>query len=144
MRAHTRNESRRPVATTAWLVTLAAVVAIGAAIAAGRANAAAHKPPHPAKETKLKKPKLDHGVLTVKGSDADDRIALRLQAGRPDILEIDAGDDGSADFTFDRADVASIAVDARGGEDPSASTRATGSSPTPSRRRSRAARGTTR
>jgi Ca2+-binding RTX toxin-like protein len=94
-----------------------AIIAMGAAIAAGRANAAPHKPPHPDKAAKLKKPKLDHGMLTIKGSDGADRIALRLQAGQPGILQIDAGDDGSADFTFDRADIASIAVDARGGDD---------------------------
>ena len=39
-------------------------------------------------------------------------------AGRqPGVLQVDVGDDGSADFSFARADVATIAVDARHGDD---------------------------
>ena len=48
-------------------------------------------------------PKLEHGVLTVDGLSGDDRIVLRLKAGDPDVLEVDADGDGSADFSFDRA-----------------------------------------
>jgi Ca2+-binding RTX toxin-like protein len=63
------------------------------------------------------RPKLRHGTLIVKGSRAGDRIALRLQAGRPDLLQVDVGDDGSAEFTVQRSRVARIAVDGRGGDD---------------------------
>jgi hypothetical protein len=38
------------------------------------------------------------------------KIALRLQAGQPSILQVDVADDGSADFQFERADVARIGV----------------------------------
>ena len=48
---------------------------------------------------------------------ASDKIALRLKAGRPDVLQIDVGDDGSADFSVKRRFVARIAVDARAGDD---------------------------
>jgi len=61
--------------------------------------------------------KLKHGLLTIEGTDASDRIALRLKAGRPDILQVDVGDDGSADFSFKRKHIRRIAVDARAGDD---------------------------
>ena len=53
----------------------------------------------------------ENGVLTVTGTNASDNIALRLQAGRPGTLQVDLGDDGSADFSFARAAVAKIALD---------------------------------
>ncbi len=56
-------------------------------------------------------------MLTIKGTDANDKIALRLQAGQPGILQVDVGDDGSADFSFGRDRIAKIAVDARAGDD---------------------------
>ena len=57
------------------------------------------------------------GLLTVVGTDASDKIALRLQSGQPGILQVDVGDDGSADFSFARNRVATIAVDAAAGDD---------------------------
>ena len=60
---------------------------------------------------------LEHGVLVVKGSKASDKITLRLEAGQPGTLQVDVGDDGSAEFGFKRADIASIAVDGRRGDD---------------------------
>ena len=61
--------------------------------------------------------KLRHGLLTIKGTRADDAIALRLKAGDPGTLQVDVGDDGSADFSFTRANVAQILVRARAGND---------------------------
>ena len=61
--------------------------------------------------------RLSHGQLTVEGTDASDRIALRLKAGHPGILQVDVGDDGSADSSFKRKHVARIALDARAGDD---------------------------
>src|SRR5207247_9782644 len=61
--------------------------------------------------------KLRHGLLTIKGTEASDKVALRLKAGRPDILQVDVGDDGSADFSFKRKHIREIAVDARAGDD---------------------------
>jgi Ca2+-binding RTX toxin-like protein len=77
---------------------------------AGRGNAA---PP----TSQFKEPKLKHGVLTVRGTHESDTVALRLQAGQPGVLEVDVGDDGSGDFSFDRASVTAIDVDARDGDD---------------------------
>ena len=60
---------------------------------------------------------LDNGTLLVRGTQADDKIALRLKAGDANVLEVDAGDDRSAEFSFARADVARIVVDGRAGDD---------------------------
>src|SRR5437764_2268709 len=113
--------SARPVWLSASAGTLAALVAGAAGIAAGPGNAApvrhATKASHAHKADKFKHPKLRHGVLTIEGTEASDRIALRLQAGEAGVLQVDVGDDGSADFSFQRADIRSIAVDALGGDD---------------------------
>jgi Ca2+-binding RTX toxin-like protein len=55
--------------------------------------------------------------LSVAGTTADDRIALRLKSGDPNTLQVDFGDDGSAEFEFPRAKVAAIAVVAGPGND---------------------------
>jgi predicted lipoprotein with Yx(FWY)xxD motif/Ca2+-binding RTX toxin-like protein len=65
----------------------------------------------------FKRPKLRHRVLSVVGTAAADKIALRLKAGDPATLQVDVGDDGSADFSFKRAKIAKIVVDARAGND---------------------------
>jgi Ca2+-binding RTX toxin-like protein len=113
-------ESRttRPV----WLAASAAVVAaalFGAAgIAAGQGNAApAIKASYPHEKAKFKHPQLKHGLLKIKGTKASDKIALRLQAGEPGTLQVDVGDDGTADFSFDRSEITKIAVDAGAGND---------------------------
>jgi Ca2+-binding RTX toxin-like protein len=83
-------------------VAVATLVACGAAAALGSGK------------DKVKDPKLKHGTLTADGTGADDTIALRLAAGRPDTLQVDVN--GSV-FSFKRADVANIVVDAAGGND---------------------------
>jgi RTX calcium-binding nonapeptide repeat (4 copies) len=62
-------------------------------------------------------PRLEQGELRLDGTNAGDRLALRLQSGNPAILQVDVGDDGSADFSFARADVARISVDSGNGDD---------------------------
>jgi len=116
-----RLKESRPVWLSASAVTLAAVVAGAAGIAAGPGNAAsvrhAARASHAHNTDRFKHPKLKHGELTIEGTEAADKIALRLQAGDPGVLQVDVGDDGSADFNFERARVASIAVDAAEGND---------------------------
>ncbi len=118
-------ESRtgRPVLLAALAVVVTAIL-FGAAGIAAEGNAAAaikaskaSKASYPHKKTKFKHPKLKHGELTINGTKASDKIALRLQAGNPGILQVDVGDDGSADFSFKRKHVAKIALDARAGDD---------------------------
>jgi hypothetical protein len=112
-------ESRtvRPVSLAASAIAVAAL----AGIVAGQGNAAppiqADKALYPPKVAKVKEPKLKYGVLTVRGTKASDKLALRLQASEPGILQIDVGDDGSADFNFERSKIAKISVNARSGSD---------------------------
>ena len=48
--------------------------------------------------------------MTIEGTNGNDRIALRLQAGRPDVLQVDVGNDGSPDFSFRRAETRNAPV----------------------------------
>ena len=100
-------------------VRLVVAAAVIAAIAAGAGNAAGFgrtdKPPYP--NATFKHPKLVHGVLTIKGTKASDKITLRLKAGDPGVVEVDVGDDGVPDFSFPRASVTRIAVTAGKGSD---------------------------
>jgi hypothetical protein len=57
---------------------------------------------------------IERGTLRVQGGDHGDAIALRLKAGDPGRIQVDVGDDGSADFSFARGDVSAIKV--RGGD----------------------------
>src|SRR4029077_2556105 len=116
-------ESRtaRPVWLSVWAAVVVAALFGAAGIAAAQGNASpdvkAHKASHRLENSKFKHPKLKHGELTIVGTEASDKIALRLQSGQPGVLQVDVGDDGSADFSFARERVATIAVDAAGGND---------------------------
>jgi Ca2+-binding RTX toxin-like protein len=116
---HKGSRSPRPV----WLAALAlAAASVGAAgIVADQGNAApaiqADGAWHQHKKANLKHPKLKHGVLTIEGSAASDKIVVRLQAGNPGVLQVDVGDDGSADFSLERNKIAKIALDAQAGDD---------------------------
>jgi Ca2+-binding RTX toxin-like protein len=116
-------ESRtaRPVWLSAYAAAVLAAAAGAAGIVAGQGNAApavkAHKASHRVENPKFKHPKLKHGELMIAGTEASDKITLRLQAGQPNVLQVDVGDDGSADFSFARERVARIAVDAGAGDD---------------------------
>jgi Ca2+-binding RTX toxin-like protein len=104
-----------------WLATGVATAAVVAGIVAGPGSATppvhANYGPYPPKAAKFKAPKLKEGTLTVNGTKRSDKITLRLQAGDPGILQVDVGDDGSADFSFERSKIAKIVVKARAGAD---------------------------
>jgi Ca2+-binding RTX toxin-like protein len=113
-------ESRtaRPVWLSMWAAVVLAALFGAAGIVAGQGNAApAVKTSAAHRMDKFKRPKLKHGELTIVGTEASDKIALRLQSGQPGVLQVDVGDDGSADFSFARERVATIAVDAAAGDD---------------------------
>jgi Ca2+-binding RTX toxin-like protein len=57
------------------------------------------------------------GTLQVTGNGSSDKLALRLQAGVPTVLEVDVGDNGTADASFDRSLFTGISVSAGGGND---------------------------
>jgi Ca2+-binding RTX toxin-like protein len=101
-----RSYVARPTRLVAAAAGLAIAVAVGAGIAAAQANAAQPVRAH-----------LRHDLLAVEGTKASDKIALRLAAGDPGFLQVDVGDDGKPDFSFERAKIAAIAVDARAGDD---------------------------
>jgi len=104
-----------------WFALATVIVAAAAGIAVEAGNAApalqAGKAPYPPRAAKFQHPKLRQGVLTIRGTKASDKIALRLQAGRSDVLQVDVGDDGSPDFSFARGAIAKIVVKARAGDD---------------------------
>jgi len=56
-------------------------------------------------------------TLTVRGSAAGERLALRLAPGASGTLQVDFGDDGTADASFDRATFSQIRVTLRSGDD---------------------------
>jgi hypothetical protein len=60
---------------------------------------------------------LQDGTLRISGSPLAERLALRLSALSGALLEVDFGDDGSADFTFDVATFRAIDVAAGNGDD---------------------------
>ena len=61
--------------------------------------------------------RVNNDTLTLTGNGASDQLALRLQAGVPTTLQVDVGDNGSADLSFDRAAFDRIIVNAGGGND---------------------------
>jgi Ca2+-binding RTX toxin-like protein len=61
--------------------------------------------------------RLEHHALHVDGTRRNDAIALRLAAASPNVLQVDVGDNGSADFTFPRLAIQSISIETRGGND---------------------------
>jgi hemolysin type calcium-binding protein len=108
--------------------TFLAVSALVAAAALGgtAGPAAAHGPAHHKygkawqqrrHEAGLELARLYDGLLTVEGTNAGDRLALRLQAGNPANLQVDLGDDGSAEFSIPRAEVKRLSVDGGNGDD---------------------------
>jgi hypothetical protein len=97
----------------------AAVAVVGAAAAQGKAAPAlrAGKASQTRHATGFERPRLHARTLFIAGTEGSDKIALRLQTGRPDVLQVDVGDDGTADFSFHRQSIAAIVVDAGGGDD---------------------------
>ena len=60
---------------------------------------------------------IKRGTLEVKSGDQDNAVALRLKAGDPTRVQVDAGDDGTDDFSFARSDVIAINVKTGDGDD---------------------------
>ncbi len=122
MRNYARSTGSRATrqAAAAMAIAVAAIAAGATGIVAGSGSAAAStagQARYLTQDAKFKHPQLVHGLLTIVGTRASDKITLRLKAGDPRILQVDVGDDGSADFRFKRAHIAKIIVKARGGDD---------------------------
>jgi Ca2+-binding RTX toxin-like protein len=56
-------------------------------------------------------------TLQITGNGASDKLSLRLQGTVPTVLEVDVGDNGTADASFDRSLFTGISVSAGGGND---------------------------
>jgi Ca2+-binding RTX toxin-like protein len=117
MRRKESRAVRSAVRALAVATGLIAAAGIGAAQGSAAPGLNAHSGSHLRSAPRFEHPKLKHGLLTIEGTDASDKVALRLQAGSPAVLQVDVGDDGSPDFRFGRAAIASIVVDARDGDD---------------------------
>jgi RTX calcium-binding nonapeptide repeat (4 copies) len=120
MKNHIRIKESHAALLAASAVAIAVVVAGAAGVAADSGNAAptaGSVKASQAKKVRFERPKLKHRVLTITGTKARDKIALRLRARKPGTLQVDVGNNGSADFSFKRNQVARIAVDARAGDD---------------------------
>src|SRR5262245_27514558 len=89
-------------------------LAAGAAAALGLAAVAMAQP---AGATQSPSASVADDTLTINGTNASDLLALRLQAGTPGVLGVDFGDDGTAEFSFDRATFSRIDVFLRAGDD---------------------------
>jgi hypothetical protein len=61
--------------------------------------------------------RVTDGTLQISGGPLAERIALRLGAADPNQLQVDLGDDGSAEFTFDLGTFRVIEVAAGNGDD---------------------------
>jgi Ca2+-binding RTX toxin-like protein len=95
------------------LLWAAAVGVVSVAAALVPAQAAARPQQHLAPAHA----RLERGTLSVRGTEANDAIALRLAPGDSTVVQVDFGDDGSADFSFPRAEIEQISVDGRRGDD---------------------------
>jgi Ca2+-binding RTX toxin-like protein len=108
-----KNQVQLKLAVSAAAI-LGALTVVGTGVA-GTNHVGSHARPHKAHD--FERPRLVHRRLVVVGTDANDTIALRLNAGRSDVLDVDVGDDGSADFRIHLEPVTAIVVDGRAGDD---------------------------
>ena len=72
------------------LITAVAALALAALLVASHSSAKSNKVDGVRAATK-------HGTLNVKGGDGGQQVALRLKAGDSSRIQVDAGDNGSAD-----------------------------------------------
>ena len=105
-----RNRNRTVTTRRLGLAAGAAAVLAAGLVAAGPAG--------PAGATTARTSAFVAGdTLIVTGSSASESVTLRLAPGDDDTLEVDVGNDGSADHSFDRATFSAIGVFLRSGND---------------------------
>jgi Ca2+-binding RTX toxin-like protein len=116
-----RLKESRAARLAAIALAVAAAIAGATGIVAGKGEAAPTTKSNTVSSRHMqptfKHPTLAHGLLKIRGTRAGDAIALRLKAGDPGTVQVDFGNDGSADFSFARAKIAEILVRARTGDD---------------------------
>ena len=120
VRHHQNSRTVRPALLAVSALVAAAALGGTAGPAAAhsahhhKAGKASHQRRH---EAGLELARLYDGLLAVEGTNADDRLAVRLQAGNSAILQVDLGDDGSAELSFPRAEVERLSIDGGNGDD---------------------------
>src|SRR3954452_17387780 len=98
----TRHSHRRTIAGAPRLIRRASLIAVAAmAVAAAPSSAATGA-------------QLDGDTLQIFGDNGEQTLAL---VNQPTTFALDIGNDGTADFTFDRSTFSKIEVDAKGGND---------------------------
>jgi Ca2+-binding RTX toxin-like protein len=93
---------------------IAAVVALALAALVVPVNSSAHGNHYKVDGVRAQ---VKRGTLEVRGSHQADTVALRLKASDPGTVQVDVGDDASADFSFTRNDVSAIDIETRNGDD---------------------------
>jgi len=83
------------------------------------------------------KAQVQGGVLQITGNGASDKLSLHLDPNNPNVLQVDVGEDGTADFSVDRSTFQSINVDAGAGNDEVSMTHSARSRPAADDRRRR-------
>jgi Ca2+-binding RTX toxin-like protein len=97
---HPWRRARWRMTATAIGVSIAAVLGVAASPALGAYRA-----------------QISAGTLRITGDGASDKLALQLDPANPGVLQLDVGEDGTVDFTFDRSTFSAIDVQAGGGND---------------------------
>ena len=102
----TKTRPKRPFPLIATATVLA--LPLAALVAPARA---------PSETSQGVRASIKGGTLEVKGSNRADTVALRLEAGDPNRVQVDVGDDGSADRSFARDEAEAIEVTMGDGDD---------------------------
>jgi Ca2+-binding RTX toxin-like protein len=63
------------------------------------------------------KAQVQNGTLQIVGNNASDKLELRADPNNPNVLQLDVGEDGTTDFSFDASTFTAISVQAGGGDD---------------------------
>src|SRR5436305_5351020 len=101
MSIHTIERRRQPL----WAVALAGACLAGLFTFAADPAQAAYKA------------QVQGGTLQIIGDAASDKLGLQVSPADPNVLQVDVGEDGTTDFSFDRTTFTAIDVEAGGGDD---------------------------
>jgi hypothetical protein len=103
------NTNSRPKWPFQLIATVAALAL--AALVVPSSSSANHYRPHGVRA------QVKRGTLEVRGNGRANAVALRLEAGDPTQVQVDVGDDGSAEFSFARKRISAINVEMGRGDD---------------------------
>jgi hypothetical protein len=124
MTSPTHQPPKRPLHLVATVVVVLVIAALAVAVPSSANKHNKHKVDAHKHKVDAHKHKVDgvrakakHGTLEVNGDHRPNAVALRLKAGDPNQIQVDVGDDGSADFSFARSDISAIEVEMGRGDD---------------------------